>query len=85
MNRKELRTFVLQSRKLRVQHDEGRKLRHYGIEPMVLTITKDGHPSHPLYVSHDAVPGSLAEFRDWVASAFGSESFVKKSIACPAI
>jgi len=52
---------------------------------MVLTITKDGHPSHPLYVSHDAVPGSLAEFRDWVASAFGSESFVKKSIACPAI
>jgi hypothetical protein len=33
--------------------------RHYQLQPMALKITKDGHPSHPLYVSYDVVPTPL--------------------------
>jgi hypothetical protein len=34
---------------------------HYGVTPMALKITKDGHPSHPLYIPYDAEPMPLRQ------------------------
>jgi hypothetical protein len=30
--------------------------KHYGIQPMALRVTKDGHPAHPLYIPYTAQP-----------------------------
>jgi hypothetical protein len=37
-------------------------LRELGIKPLVLGVTKDGHPSHPLYVPNRA---KLVAFTGW--------------------